>query len=118
MPPVSVILPINRNIEEKFAVLRSGPNYNSSAGYNTLNQALDDGAVIMAYGSFIYQIVSFMMVGIALYGLANIFQLLSNDPIIKHTKKCRYCRKRVNEKSQRCINCTSWLDGREERPRY
>ena len=50
MPPVSVILPLNKNIEEKFAVLRAGPNYNSSSGYNTLQQAQDDGAVVMAYG--------------------------------------------------------------------
>lgn len=52
MPPIAVILPINKNIEEKFAVLRAGPQYNASlsGGYNTLGQALDDGAIIMAYG--------------------------------------------------------------------
>lgn len=47
---------------------------------------------------FIYQLVSFMMVGVALYGLAHIYQLLSHDPIIKHTKKCKYCRQRINAK--------------------
>jgi large conductance mechanosensitive channel len=50
MPPISVILPLNKNIEEKFAVLKTGPNYNESRGYNTLHQAQDDGAVIMSYG--------------------------------------------------------------------
>ncbi|KAF7547557.1 hypothetical protein G7Z17_g7642 [Cylindrodendrum hubeiense] len=50
MPPISIILPINRNMEEKFAVLRAGPNFNTSTGYNTLHQAQDDGAVVMAYG--------------------------------------------------------------------
>lgn len=50
MPPLSVIFPINRNIEEKFAVLRRGPNYDETTGYNTLHQAQDDGAVVMAYG--------------------------------------------------------------------
>lgn len=50
MPPLSVILPLNRNIEEKFAVLKSGPNYNTTTGYNTLLQAQEDGAVVMAYG--------------------------------------------------------------------
>lgn len=49
MPPLSVILPLNKNIEEKFAVLRAGPNYNTT-GYNTLTQAQSDGAVVMAYG--------------------------------------------------------------------
>lgn len=101
MPPIAIILPINKNIEEKFAVLRAGPNYNSSSpsgGYNTLNQAQSDGAVVMAYGSFIYQMVSFVMVGFSLYGLAHVYTLLSHDPIIKYSRKCPYCLKRINEK--------------------
>ncbi|KID97838.1 Large-conductance mechanosensitive channel, partial [Metarhizium majus ARSEF 297] len=98
MPPLAILFPVNKNIEEKFAVLRPGDGYNSTTGYNTLRQALDDGAVVMAYGSFIYQVVSFVMVGFALYGLAHIYTLISHDPIIKHTKKCKYCRNRINEK--------------------
>ncbi|KAF4126853.1 large conductance mechanosensitive channel [Geosmithia morbida] len=58
------------------------------------------------------------MVGVALYSLALLYTLFSADPIIKHMKKCKYCKQRINEKSLRCINCTSWLDGREEYPRY
>ena len=50
MPPISIILPLNKNIEEKFAILKAGPNMNSTTGYNTLKQAQDDGAVVMAYG--------------------------------------------------------------------
>lgn len=50
MPPISIILPLHRNIEEKFAVLRPGPNYNASTGYTTLHIAQDDGAVVLAYG--------------------------------------------------------------------
>lgn len=101
MPPISVILPINKNIEEKFAVLRPGPHYNASApngGYNTLHQAQADGAVVMAYGSFVYQMVSFVMVGFSLYGLAHVYELVGTDPIIKYSKKCPYCLKRINEK--------------------
>lgn len=101
MPPISVILPINKNIEEKFAVLRPGPKYNASSpagGYNTLHQAQADGAVVMAYGSFIYQMVSFTLMGFSLYGLAHIYTLVSHDPIIKYSRKCPYCLKRINEK--------------------
>jgi hypothetical protein len=39
-----------------------------------------------------------MGVGFSLYGLAALYQYFSQDPIIKHTVKCRYCRKRINEK--------------------
>lgn len=38
------------------------------------------------------------MIGLALYGLASIYQLVSSDPIIKRTKKCKYCRQKINEK--------------------
>ncbi|KAK0617848.1 large-conductance mechanosensitive channel [Bombardia bombarda] len=116
LPPISVLLPLNKNLEEKFAVLRPGPNFGSTDGYNTLKQAQEDGAVVMAYGFFLNRLINFVGVGFSLYLLASIYQCFSNDPIIKHTVKCKYCRKRINEKSTRCINCTSWQDGREDRP--
>jgi large conductance mechanosensitive channel len=37
-------------MDEKFAVLRGGDHYVRRNGYNTLQQAVDDGAVVMAYG--------------------------------------------------------------------
>lgn len=151
LPPISVLLPLNKNLEEKFAVLRAGPHRPEDSGYNTLKQAQDDGAVVMAYGwvffrlylavigvvltrdsFFLNRLINFMGVGFSLYGLAALYQYFSEDPIIKHTIKCRYCRKRINEKvsgcachgewvwanltqSTRCVNCTSWQDGREDR---
>ncbi|KAL2024512.1 hypothetical protein VTK56DRAFT_7555 [Thermocarpiscus australiensis] len=114
LPPLSVLLPLNKNLEEKFAVLRPGPNLPADGGYNTLKQAQEDGAVVMAYGFFLNRLVNFMGVGFSLYGLAAVYQYFSQDPIIKHTVKCRYCRKRINEKAARCVNCTSWQDGRED----
>jgi large conductance mechanosensitive channel len=50
LPPLSLLPFVNRNMEEKFAVLRRGQNYSERHDYNTMQQALDDGAVIMAYG--------------------------------------------------------------------
>ena len=52
LPPLSLLPFINRNMDGKFAVLRRGPSYNTTngVGYNTLQQAADDGAVVMAYG--------------------------------------------------------------------
>ncbi|KAK3687345.1 large-conductance mechanosensitive channel [Podospora appendiculata] len=116
LPPLSVLLPLNKNLEEKFAILRPGPNRDDEAGYNTLKQAQEDGAVVMAYGFFLNRLVNFVGVGFSLYGLASLYQCFSKDPIIKRTVKCKYCRKRINEKSTRCVNCTSWQDGREDRP--
>ncbi|RYP80859.1 hypothetical protein DL769_002237 [Monosporascus sp. CRB-8-3] len=50
LPPLSTLFPLNRNLDEKFAVPKPGPNYDSAMGYTTLRQAVDDGAVVMAYG--------------------------------------------------------------------
>jgi large conductance mechanosensitive channel len=50
LPPLSVLLPLNKNLEEKFAVLRAGEHRPGDGGYNTLKQAQEDGAVVMAYG--------------------------------------------------------------------
>jgi large conductance mechanosensitive channel len=50
LPPLSVLFPLNKNLDEKFAVLRPGPEYDRQNGYNTLKLAQADGAVVMAYG--------------------------------------------------------------------
>ena len=70
----------------------------------------------MLYRVFLNKVVNFIGIGLSLYLLALTYQYFSHDPIIKHTVKCQYCRKRISEKAKRCINCTSWLDGREDKP--
>ena len=49
LPPIS-LLPFmsHKNLPEKFVVLRKGPH--GDKGYNTINQAIEDGAVTMNYG--------------------------------------------------------------------
>jgi large conductance mechanosensitive channel len=50
MPIASLIFPQSHTIAEVFWVARRGPNYEELHGYNTLEQAKDDGAVTIAYG--------------------------------------------------------------------
>jgi large conductance mechanosensitive channel len=73
LPVVSLLPLLNRNLEEKFVVLKrgtriftplptllvliyaAGPDYNETiSGYNTLKQASADGAVSLAYGSVLF----------------------------------------------------------------
>lgn len=49
-------------------------------------------------GVFLNKTINFIGLGLALYGMAGMYQYLSKDPIIKHMIKCRYCRKKINEK--------------------
>ncbi|KAK4218576.1 large conductance mechanosensitive channel protein [Rhypophila decipiens] len=113
LPPLSVLLPLNKNLDEKFAILRGGPH--APKGYNTVKAAQDDGAVVMAYGFFLNRLLNFIGVGFSLYAMASIYQYFSKDPIIKRQVKCKYCKKYISEKASRCVNCTSWQDGRDDR---
>lgn len=114
LPPLSVILPLNANLDLKFAVLQAGDHYREWGGYNTIDQAQDDGAVVMAYGVFLNKTINFVGLGMALYGLASLYQYFTRDPIIKRTVKCRYCKKRINEKvrslSGRVCRCNLMWD--------
>ncbi|KAF9701762.1 hypothetical protein EKO04_000922 [Ascochyta lentis] len=117
LPVISLLPFLSRNSDEKFAILRKGPHYNStiSTGYNTVNQALDDGAVVPAYGTFVEKILRFLLIAVSLWAIAMAYSRTSGDNIVKKQVKCKYCRKYISEKAKRCVNCTSWLDGREDR---
>ncbi|KAF9479888.1 gated mechanosensitive channel [Pholiota conissans] len=115
LPPLSLLPFMSRNIEEKFWILRKGPHFKNLGGYNTRNQAVEDGAVILTYGAFIDKFVNFIGIGLTLYLLANVYGYFSHESIIRHTMKCKYCRKEMSEKAKRCPMCTSWQDGREDK---
>ncbi|KAF1951343.1 gated mechanosensitive channel [Byssothecium circinans] len=117
IPVISLLPFLSRNLPEKFATLKHGPHYNTSIanGYNTLGQALDDGAVVFAWGNFFDKILRFFIVAFSLWTIAMLYSRSSGDNIVKKQVKCKYCRKYISEKARRCVNCTSWLDGREEK---
>jgi large conductance mechanosensitive channel len=117
LPIISLLPFLSRNLPEKFATLKHGPNYNTtiSNGYNTPKAALDDGAVVFAYGSFLDKVVKFLVIAITLWIISVAYSKSSGDNIVKKQVKCKYCRKYISEKAKRCVNCTSWLDGREDR---
>ena len=48
--------------------------------------------------SFLDKVFNFFGIGIALYFIAQLYTWTSKDPIIKHTVKCKFCRKRISEK--------------------
>ncbi|KNG50619.1 putative ion channel [Stemphylium lycopersici] len=85
LPIISLLPFLSRNLDAKFAVLQHGPNYNStiSNGYNTPQQAVDDGAVVLAYGHFLDKIVRFMAIAMALWVIAMVYSRSSGDNIVK-----------------------------------
>jgi large conductance mechanosensitive channel len=55
------------------------------------------GAVTLAWGAFVDNLVTFFALGGVLYGVAQIYSALTNESIIKHIVKCKYCRKDIGE---------------------
>ncbi len=48
--------------------------------------------------SFLDKILDFFGIGLALYTVAQVYSWASHDSIIKHTVKCKYCRKSISQK--------------------
>ncbi|KAJ7122774.1 gated mechanosensitive channel [Mycena epipterygia] len=111
LPPISLLPFLGRNLPSKFWVLRAGPE----PPYNTLQQAAEDGAIVLAWGSFANNLVTFFALGLVLYGFVEVYSAFTKENLIKHIVKCKYCRKDVSQTAKRCAFCTSWLDGREEK---
>ncbi|KAI9376140.1 large-conductance mechanosensitive channel [Aspergillus egyptiacus] len=78
LPLVSLLPFINRNMDAKFWVLSKGPHYKQMGGYNTLDQARADGALVLAYGVFLETVMNFLGLSLTLYTLAQVFAEVSN----------------------------------------
>ncbi|CAG8059860.1 unnamed protein product [Penicillium salamii] len=116
LPIVSLLPFLNRNMDQKFAVLSKGPNF-SSEGYNTLHQAREDGALVLAYGAFIETLVNFFGVSLTLYAAGHLYMFFFHTKIIKPTVRCPYCKQFISEMALRCRHCSTWQDGREDEPK-
>ncbi|GAM88126.1 hypothetical protein ANO11243_061570 [Dothideomycetidae sp. 11243] len=116
--PIISLLPIfARNLEECFVILRKGDEYRKGniPRYNTIKQGLDDGGVIWAYGNFLDKVMRFALIALSLFIIAKTYEWITHDKVVKRQVRCKYCRKWISEKAKRCVNCTSWLDGREDK---
>ena len=51
---------------------------------------------------FIESVTHFFVVALALYTLAQVYSRASHESIITKTAKCKYCRKAISVKAQRC----------------
>ncbi|KAF2227852.1 large-conductance mechanosensitive channel [Elsinoe ampelina] len=117
LPLLSLLPFISHSLPDVFLVLRRGVLYSQHKipRYNTVEQGLDDGAVLWAYGRFLDAVLRFVLVALSLFLIAKAYEWVSKDKVVKRQVKCRYCRKYISEKARRCVNCTSWLDGREDK---
>ncbi|KAF2272371.1 uncharacterized protein EI97DRAFT_470461 [Westerdykella ornata] len=72
LPLISLLPFLSHNLSLQFLTLRRGPAYNATlpSGYNTPAQALDDGAVVLAWGDFLDKVVRFFAIAGVLWVVA------------------------------------------------
>lgn len=82
--------------------------------YPSLEAAKTAGAVTLNYGSFINNVISFLIVACAVFAVIKAINTLK-DKVCKQevveveatTKECPYCFSTISIKATRCPNCTS-----------
>ena len=80
--------------------------------YNTLAEAKAAGAPTINYGTFINDVISFLIVAFALFLVVKQFNRFRKPapPSAPTTKKCTFCLSDIPLAATRCPNCTSHLE--------
>jgi large conductance mechanosensitive channel len=112
MPPIGLLLG-NVNFNDLLIVLKPG---DPPPPYLTLEAAQAAGAVTINYGRFLNQVITFLVVGVAVFFLVRavnrMYDLVRARPekVDPTTKECPYCAQVIPVKASRCPFCTSQLE--------
>jgi large conductance mechanosensitive channel len=108
MPPIGLMLG-NVNFTNLFLMLKSGSK--APPPYSTLADAQAAGAVTINYGSFVNNVVTFLIVAFAVFLIVRMANRLKpqDAAAAPTTKDCPYCRMAIPVAATRCPNCTSDL---------
>ena len=105
MPPIGLVLG-QIDFSSLFFVLSDAKGIPAS-----LKEAKDNGVPVIAYGQFINEIVSFVIVALAVFLLVKqVNRLKKPAPAgAPATKDCPFCASSIPIKATRCPHCTSQL---------
>lgn len=112
MPPIGLLVG-NIDFEDLFIVLKSGSE--NPGPYETVELAQEAGAVTINYGLFINNVVSFILIAIAMFLLIRAINRMyqqeqkQDQPSEPTQKKCTYCQSTIPIAASRCPACTSHL---------
>jgi large conductance mechanosensitive channel len=107
MPPLGLVLG-GVDFANFFLVLRPG---DPAGPYAVLSEAQQAGAVTLNYGLFFNALVSFLIVGFAVFLLVRAINALrrQQDTPPPTTKDCPFCASPMALRATRCPHCTSTL---------
>lgn len=84
--------------------------------YATLAEAEELGVSVFKYGSFISNVINFIIMALVVFILVKIINHIRNigkkeeAPAAPTTKVCPYCQTEISIKATRCPHCTSILE--------
>ncbi|HYW76876.1 MAG TPA: large-conductance mechanosensitive channel protein MscL [Gammaproteobacteria bacterium] len=111
MPPIGLLIG-HVQFSSLFWVIAEGK---PRGPYATIAEAHKAGAVTLNYGTFIDNIVSFLIIAWAVFLLVRVINRIRREfeapeaPAEPTTKECPYCASTIPLKATRCPNCTSEL---------
>ncbi len=110
MPPIGVLLG-NVDFSELYIMLKQGT---PPGPYDTILAAREAGAVTMNYGTFINNVVSFLIVAFAVFLLVRTVNQLRRQeqvaPAAPTETACPFCATPIPIAATRCPHCTSNLN--------
>jgi large conductance mechanosensitive channel len=110
-PPLGLLLG-NVDFSNLYWVIRPGAG--SAPPYGTLAAAQNAGAITINYGVFFNNIISFLLVAVAMFLVVrsiNRLQRPEDAPAAAPmTKTCPYCATEIPLAARRCPHCTSALE--------
>jgi large conductance mechanosensitive channel len=81
--------------------------------YESLAQAKELGGAVLAYGSFIQNVIDFLIIAIVIFLIVRAVNRMTAKPepapAAPTTKECPYCFTNIALQATRCPNCTSQL---------
>jgi large conductance mechanosensitive channel len=107
MPPIGLVLG-NVDFANLFVLLK--PGLKAPPPYATVADAQAAGAVTINYGNFVNNVVTFIIVALAVFLIVRVANRLKpQDAATPTTKDCPYCRMAIPISATRCPHCTSDL---------
>lgn len=110
MPPIGLLMG-GVDFSNLFFVLKEG----ATAGpYIALADAKAAGAVTINYGVFTNTVISFIIVGFAIFMMIRALNKMKKEEAPEEaptSKECSFCFSSISIKATRCPNCTSELAG-------
>lgn len=104
------------NFSDQFAILKLAEGVAKGTTYPSLTAAKEAGATVFAYGSFVTNVINFVIMAMIIFLLVKGINKLHDlgkkkEEVIEEatTKVCPYCKSEIDITATRCAHCTSEL---------